>query len=303
LTPGADNDPAVSVGLAVRNGLGTIERCIESILSQDFADLELIVSDNASDDGTIETVEGYVRVDPRVRLRVNPVNVGIQENMNRVLVPARGSYFRWISADDWLEPGCLSACVAALQDRPDAVGVTSGFTIHAPAGDTRYEEYDGEFPTSPDPARRFERMLWFFHAGDAKYDPVYGVFRRDPLARSRGHQPIERTDWLLAAELALMGPILHVPERLAHRTSDHVTGSEQHRALLRRLDPNRPEQLGRSPQGLTRELYGLAAGADLSDEQLRRCRRALRSFWLKEVGRQSRSKVADAKHRLLATRS
>jgi glycosyltransferase involved in cell wall biosynthesis len=303
VTPGIEVAPALSVGLAVRNGRGTFERCIESVLSQDFADLELVVSDNASDDGTVEAVEGYARMDPRVRLRANPVNVGIQENMNRVLAAARGTYFRWISADDWLEPGCLSACVGALERRPDAVGVTSGFTIHSPAGDSRYEEYGGEFPTSPDPARRFERMLWFFHAGDAKYDPVYGVFRRGPLARSRGHQPIERTDWLLAAELAMMGPILHVSERLAHRTSDHVAGGEEHRALLRRLNPSRPEQLGRSPQRLTRELYELAVEAGLNDEQLRRCRRALRSFWVREVGRASRSKMADAKHRLLTTRT
>ncbi|HEY1238120.1 MAG TPA: glycosyltransferase family 2 protein [Solirubrobacterales bacterium] len=303
MTRGGDNAPAVSVGLAVRNGRGTVERCIESILSQDFEDLELIVSDNVSDDGTIDTVESYARIDPRVRLNVNPVNVGIQENMNRVLATSRGAYFRWISADDWLEPGCLSACVGALEGRTDAVGVTSWFTIHDPAGGTRHEEYGGEFPTSPDPARRFERMLWFFHAGDAKYDPVYGVYRRDPLVRSRGHQPIERTDWLLAAELALMGPILHVPERLAHRTSGHVTGSEQRRALRRRLDPVRTEQLKRSPQGLTRELYELAVEADLNDEQLRRCRRALRAFWIKEMGKLGRSKAADAKHRLLARQS
>jgi glycosyltransferase involved in cell wall biosynthesis len=288
------------VGLAVRNGRGTVERCIESILSQDFEDLELIVSDNVSDDGTIDTVESYARTDPRVRLSVNPVNVGIQENMNRVLAASRGAYFRWISADDWLEPGCLSACVEALERRHDAVGVTTWFTIHTPAGGARHEEYGGEFPTSPDPTRRFERMLWFFHAGDAKYDPVYGVYRRDPLVRSRGHQPIERTDWLLAAELALMGPILHVPERLAHRTSGHVTGGEDRRALRRRLDPVRSEELTRSPQRLTRELFELAAEAGLSDEQLRRCRRALRAFWVKEVGSRGRSQVADVKHRLLA---
>ena len=156
----------------MRNGRDTVERCIESVLSQELADLELVVSDNASDDGTIEVVESYARIDRRVRLSVNPVNVGSHANMNRVLAAARGSYFRWISADDWLEPGCLSACVRALECRTDAVGVSSWFTIHAEDGHARHEEYEGEFPTSPDPARRFERMLWFFHAGDAKYAVV-----------------------------------------------------------------------------------------------------------------------------------
>src|SRR5262249_52307285 len=279
------NTPALSIGLAVRNGRHAIGRCIESVLSQDFADFEIIVCDNVSDDGTVELLKQYERADGRIRVSVNHVNIGSHENMKRTLETSRGTYFRWISHDDWLEPKCLSTCVRALESRPDAVGVTTWFTIHTPDGSTRYEEYRGEFPTSSDPARRFQRMLWFFHAGDAKYDPVYGVFRRDPLVRSRGHQPVERTDWLLSAELALMGPILHVPERLAHRTSGHVTGSEQRKALRRRLDPLRAEQLVRSPQRLTRELFELAVEADLSDKQLRHCRRALRAFWVKEVAR------------------
>ena len=292
--------PLLSVGLAVRNARETVERCIESILTQDLTDLELIVFDNASDDGTIETVETCARMDRRVRLSVNPVNVGSHENMNLVLGAARGTYFRWISADDWLEPGCLSASVRALERQTEAVGVTSWFTIHSATGPTRYEEYGGEFPTSPDPARRFERMLWFFHAGDAKYDPIYGVYRRAGLERSHRVRPIERTDWLLSTEMALMGPILHLHERLAHRTRDYQTGSQQRRALRRRLDPVRAGDLPTSPQHLSRELMELAVGANLNDQQLRRCRRALRSFWLREVGRVSRLKVADAKHRLLA---
>jgi glycosyltransferase involved in cell wall biosynthesis len=293
------NSPVLSVGLPVRNAHETVERCIESVLSQDFADLELIVSDNASDDETIETVRSYARMDRRVRLSVNPVNVGSHENMNRVLAAARGRYFRWISADDWLETGCLSACVRALESQPEAIGATTWFTIHTADGLTRYEEYGGEFPASPDPARRFERMLWFFHAGDAKYDPIYGVYRRDRLLRSHRVRPVERTDWLLSSELALMGPIVHVHERLAHRTRDYAIGSEQRMALRRRLDPLRARQLPTSPQRLSRELYALAAKANLSEEQQRRCRRALRLFWVKEVRSVSHSKVADAKHRLL----
>src|SRR5262245_36631346 len=292
--------PALSIGLAVRNGRGTVERCIESILAQDLSDLELIVSDNASDDGTVETVESYARRDRRGRLSVNPVNVGSHENMNLVLAAARGTYFRWISADDWLEPGCLSASVRALERNVDAVGVTSWFTIHSADGGTRYEEYGGEFPTSRDPVRRFERMLWFLHAGDAKYDPVYGVYRRDRLERSHWVRPIERTDWLLSTELALMGPILQLRRRLAHRTRDYPAGGEYRRALRHRLDPLRARQPPTSPHRRARELYELAVGANLNEQQLRRCRRALGSFWVKEVGRVSRLRMADAKHRLLA---
>ena len=199
--------PALSIGLAVRNGKDVVGRCIESVLSQDFTDLEFVIRDNVSDDGTIAMLEDYARSDRRIALSVNEGNVGSHENMRRVLDASHGRFFRWISADDWLEPGCLSTCVRTLERRPDAIGVTTWFTIHTPDESTRYEEYRGEFPTSPDPARRFERMLWFFHAGDAKYDPIYGMYRREHLVRSHPLRPSERTDWLLSAELALMGPI------------------------------------------------------------------------------------------------
>jgi glycosyltransferase involved in cell wall biosynthesis len=274
--------PTLSIGLAVRNGRGSVERCIESVLRQDFTDLELVIYDNASDDGTIEVLEEYARSDSRIRLNVNQVNVGIHENMRRVLRASRGAMFRWISADDWLEPGCLSACVRALESRPDAIGVTTWFTIHTSEGTTRYEEYRGEFPTSPDRARRFERMLWFYHAGDAKYDPMYGMYRRHCLERSGGLRPTERNDWLLTAELALMGPIIHLNERLANRTRDYRDYIDRV-ALRRRLDPVRAEQLRSSPQRLYRELLDLAASADVTKTQFYRCRAAIRWLWIKEV--------------------
>jgi glycosyltransferase involved in cell wall biosynthesis len=283
----------------VRNGRPAVNRCIESILAQDFTDFELVISDNVSDDGTVEVLEEYARADPRVRFDVNPVNIGLHENMRRVLDAAQGTLFRWISADDWLEEGYLSACVRALEERPDAIGVTTAFTLHAPDGSTRYGDYRGEFPSSADPARRFERMLWFFHAGDAKYDPVYGVYRRTQLMRAHPLRPSERTDWLLSAELALMGPIVHLYERLAHRTNSSPVGVDQ-AAVRRRLDPCRADQLRESPRRLHRELLSLAVMADPTGEQLRRCRRALRRFLVNELARTGRRHLAEARHRALA---
>lgn len=296
------NAPALSIGLAVRNGCDVFEQCIQSVLSQDFTDFELVVCDNDSDDDTVKIVERYAQADPRVKLSVNPVNIGLHENMRRVLDLSRGTFFRWISADDWLEPKCLSTCMRALEARPDAIGLTSWFTIHAPDGSSRYEEYQGEFPDSPDPAKRFERMLWFFHAGDAKYDPVYGVYRRENLVRTPFPFPSERTDWLVAIELALAGPIIQVSERLAHRTRDYTRGFDR-AAFRRRLDPTHGEKLKTSASRLTREFYALAEQAHLSQAQLRLCREALRRFWVKEQLRLARTRAADARHRMFPRRT
>jgi glycosyltransferase involved in cell wall biosynthesis len=288
--------PALSVGLAVRNEPHGVRRCIESVLSQDFTDLELVICDNASDDGTVEVLEEYARGDRRVTVAVNPVNIGSHENMNRVFDLSCGKLFRWISADDWLEPGALSVGVRALERRPDAVGVSSGFTIHTPGTTPRYERFLGEFPDSPDAARRFERMLWFFHAGDAKYDPIYGIYRREQLMRSGRARPSERSDWLLGAELALMGPIIHIDEPLAHRTRTYPVGVDR-AAFRRRLDPVRAERLKTSPARLHRELDALARSANLTASQLRRCRRAIRRACARNVVYWSRIHLSDAYHR------
>jgi glycosyltransferase involved in cell wall biosynthesis len=288
--------PTLSIGLAVRNSQNVIRRCIDSILSQDFTDFELVVCDNVSDDGTVGTLEEYAPADRRIKLHTNQVNIGSHENMKRVLEISRGRYFRWISDDDWLEPKCLSTCIRALENRPDAIGVTNWYTVHTADGPSRYEEYRGEYPTSPDPAQRFQRMLWFFHAGDAKYDPMYGVYRRDSLMRARFARPSERTDWLFCAELALLGPILHLEERLANRTRSYPRGIDR-AEFRRRLDPMRGEQLRTSPRRLYRELYALAVSADLSEAQLRRCRSALRRFWINEAIGQARTRASDVWHR------
>ena len=292
-----ERPPTLSVGLAVRNGVDVVGRCIESIVSQDFTDLELVISDNASDDATTELLEEYARADRRIKVSVNKVNIGIHENMDRVLELSHGELFRWISSDDWLEPGSLSACVRALRTREEAIGVTTYFTIHTADGSARYEEYRGEFPTSPDPARRFERMLWFFHAGDAKYDPIYGMYRREVLMRSHRHSSSEQADWLLSAELALMGPIIHVDRRLATRTRSYPVKVDRV-ALRHRLDPIRGDDLKSSTRRLRRDLLALVMAADLTEEQVRRCKRALRRFSMAEMARRGRARASQARDRL-----
>ena len=85
--------PEVSVGLAVRNARDVVGRCVETVLAQDFTNLELVVSDNASDDGTRDLISDLARSDPRIKLSVNKVNVGILGNVNRVLELSSGTFF------------------------------------------------------------------------------------------------------------------------------------------------------------------------------------------------------------------
>ena len=85
--------PKVSVGLPVFNGKRFVAEAIESILAQTFDDLELVISDNASTDGTEEICRAYAEKDERVRYVLNSENLGAAYNYNQTFHLSSGTYF------------------------------------------------------------------------------------------------------------------------------------------------------------------------------------------------------------------
>jgi len=271
---GSELPPRVSFGLPVWNGEASIRRCLDSILNQDFTDFEVVVSDNASTDGTSQILAEYAARDPRVRVSRNQENIGQIENVNLVFRQSRGEYFRWIGVTDWLEPQYASRCVEALDADPDAILVTTYFRIHHDDGTSRYEEYQGERVESERPERRFARMLWFYRAGDAKYDPIYSMMRREALERTHLVWMMDWGDRMMGAELCLLGRFAHLPECLAHRHKGSRDGYGDYGKLLRRYHPTRHRELSATPWRLFTTLLSIVRAAPLSRTQRLRCQRA-----------------------------
>ena len=96
--------PKVSVGMPAYNSARWIDSSIRSILEQSFTDLELIISDNASTDGTYELCMQFAKQDPRIRVLRNERNVGANRNYLAVLSAARGEYFKWAASSDLCAP-------------------------------------------------------------------------------------------------------------------------------------------------------------------------------------------------------
>lgn len=120
-----DRVPRVSVCIPVYNGQPFVGQAVASVLRQTFQDLELIVADNASTDGTLAEVRK--EADPRLRVLTSEVNLGPGPNWNRVVRAARGTYVKLLCADDWLYPTALARQVAVLDAREfdDVVLVTA----------------------------------------------------------------------------------------------------------------------------------------------------------------------------------
>jgi glycosyltransferase involved in cell wall biosynthesis len=114
--------PSVSVALTVLDGEATVAQAIESILGQTYTDLELIVVDDGSRDRTPEILASLSRIDPRVSVITNCVNIGIPCARNQALVASRGKYIVCCDADDWSAPHRVERLVSVLDNRPD-IGV------------------------------------------------------------------------------------------------------------------------------------------------------------------------------------
>lgn len=108
--------PVVSILIPVFNRKDYISECIQSALDQVFADFEIIVVDNASDDGTWEVCQQFSAVDPRVRIFRNETNIGPVRNWMRCAQEAKGPISKILFSDDCLEPNCLSVMVPKLDD-------------------------------------------------------------------------------------------------------------------------------------------------------------------------------------------
>lgn len=120
-----NNEPKVSIGLAVYNGAGTIEKAINSLLRQTFKKFELIISDNASDDETPRICKEFLLKDSRIKYFRQLNNIGGIKNFEFVMKEAKGKYFKWIGADDWISPDFLEVNMLALQSNPNYVASTS----------------------------------------------------------------------------------------------------------------------------------------------------------------------------------
>lgn len=281
------NRPRISFGVPVRNEEGCIGRCLDSIVAQDCQDFEVVISDNASTDRTMEILRKYAERDSRIRLFENESNIGLIENCNKVVRLAEGEFFRWVGADDWIEPSYASRCIAAFEADPEVIAVTTGFANHDDRGNTVCTPYYGELMESPRPSRRFKRMLWSFHAGDSLYDPVYGMFRRDVLIRSSLLRVMEAGDAMLAAELSLVGRFAHIPECLTHRWKPYRELSDID-SLFQCYHPVRYKEIPGSALRFIKVLTGIVWRAELSAPERLHCMMHVLGYGARESKRRGR---------------
>lgn len=206
--------PHVSVGLPVFNGERYLQGALDALLAQTYTDFELLIGDNGSTDATPEICRDAVSRDPRVRYLPSDENRGAAWNYNRVFHGTTGRYFRWAAHDDLVAPTYLERLVAALDDAPPSTVLAQSLTTLIDENGRELGPWDEDFDLSSEQARtRLGQLVRHL----IRSNVFFGLVRRSAMERTRLHGAYPSADYVLLAELVLLGSFTVVPERLFFR--------------------------------------------------------------------------------------
>ncbi|MFZ3573396.1 glycosyltransferase family 2 protein [Streptomyces sp. BH097] len=271
--------PRLSIGLPVYNGEEYLAESLDALLGQTYEDFELVITDNASTDGTEAICRDYAGRDERIRYIRLPRNIGAAPNHNYVFTQCRGELFKWASHDDLYARDLLRRCVLALDEHPEVILAHADQAVIDEDGKVKVPYAYTLNTDSPRASERFRSML--FEPGG---DDFYGVIRADVLRKVKPHDSYHHADRTFVAEIGLHGPFHQVPELLYFRR-DHPTRAERanpsKRSRCVNLDPRRAGVLHPTPRLLAEYVLGFVSAirrAPLSSAERAACYRHLAAW-------------------------
>jgi glycosyltransferase involved in cell wall biosynthesis len=130
--------PLVSIVTVVFNGEKTLEQAILSVLNQEYGNVEYIVVDGGSTDGTFDIIRKY---DERIDYWISEPDNGIYDAMNKGIELSQGEMIGTLNADDYYQPDAVSEVVKAwTRDRPQGIIYGQNYVIMDDIG-LRYRNY------------------------------------------------------------------------------------------------------------------------------------------------------------------
>jgi glycosyltransferase involved in cell wall biosynthesis len=171
-----ESAPAVSVIIPSYNHEQFVEECIQSVLDQTFQDFEIIITDDASSDHTVQIIERFD--DPRIKLFKHSKNKGASIAANNCIVHSKGKYIAMLSSDDAWHPEKLEIQATYLDQHPE-IGAVFGKVDWV--DETGQSIKDKNFPYmnvfDVRNRSRFEWLRHFFYKGNCLCHPCSLVRR------------------------------------------------------------------------------------------------------------------------------
>jgi glycosyltransferase involved in cell wall biosynthesis len=210
--------PQVSIAIAAYNRAHLIGRTLESLLRQSFGDFEIVISDDASADGTREVCERYAAIDPRIRYSRNEQRLGLGGNCSRVLAMTRGEFVVLAGDDDIYEPTFLERLLVEMRREP-SLSIAACRVDLIDANDAVVRTMSQHYASEParSPLRSAHRMLWRGYG-----NLMTGMYRREHVMRTWLYRPAHGDHWeaidlLFLFEMAIQGSVISIPDVLLHK--------------------------------------------------------------------------------------
>lgn len=194
-------EPKVSIGIPVFNGAKTLAKTIEAAISQDYTNLEIIISDNCSTDETQAISEAFQSRDSRIKYIRQEKNYGMTSNFSKVFEYATGEFFMWAAHDDQHDPTFISKCLPLLLSDPEA-GLCVPRTQAYFRGEVTWVSSMKTFTRIGSRAELYKETLKHFPAVG-----MYGLYRSSKVAKTQLWRNFTGADLVFVQDLALHGNI------------------------------------------------------------------------------------------------
>jgi len=190
--------PLVTIAIPTFNRASFLPKALKSALAQDYTNLQIIVSDNASTDNTLAVLATFR--DPRLQVLKQAQNLGMVPNWNACLNAAAGIFFLLLSDDDCLTPCGITALMGAAQrSNPAAACVFGGAAVVNTNGSILFHS-----PESPSELTAVEAIAQFFN-GKIKIYPCSTLLSTSQLRDHGGYngerfgQAADGAAWMMIA--------------------------------------------------------------------------------------------------------
>lgn len=217
--------PLVTVGMPVYNEEKYIGETLESIINQDYENLEILISDNYSNDKTSIICKEYAKKDKRINYYWQSKNIGATANHYYVIRKARGKYFMWAAGHDKWSTNLVSQCVSHLENFQTAT-IAFGTPIWIGKDGKSFNKFSGWYDSHGlNPVTRFFITFW------GSMNPILGIVRRKDIPNIKNYN-YTGADLVFLAELALKGEFIHVVESIFYRRQ--IRAMENHDERMKR---------------------------------------------------------------------
>ncbi|MGL4721920.1 MAG: glycosyltransferase family 2 protein [Desulfovibrionaceae bacterium] len=209
-----DERALVSITIPTYNRVDLLKLCLESAVSQTYGNLEIIVADNHSTDGTEELCMEYKKHDSRIRYYRHEKNFGGQYNINFLCKKATGNYFYSLNDDDFICNNTIMRSVSVLEKDPQCSVVYGATKLYNIDGTLKYFEKHNDIV-----GNTFgERVRSFCKRGHAL--PVTtGLMRKENIDAVGGQGSSFCEDQLYIVKMFYFGTMLFLDDIFFHKTT------------------------------------------------------------------------------------